>query len=158
MLCIVARGFLGSVLNGTGYGQLYVMHNDEGSCKLPKYASIVVWTKKEYRAVVDSSNAGLKPTRSGRNISAAEFLSKLESHSDRAATLSRSFTLTDLTSYLHDFERQKIPYNERLNWNISDNVFDVLHDISMIAAFKKLILPQSSFAFWGGFLSDAKEV
>lgn len=46
----------------------------------------------------------------------------------------------------------------RAGWNVTDYVFDVIHDIAMLATYKKLILPKSSFAFWGGFLSDATEV
>ena len=74
-------------------------------------------------------------------------------YSERSSD-SKTFTLSELTSYLHELERQ----SERSRWNVSDSVFDVLHDMSMLTAYKKLILPMSTFAFWGGFLSDAKEV
>ena len=40
----------------------------------------------------------------------------------------------------------------------SNQTKQLLHDLSALAQSDKLILPLSSWAFWGGFLSNASEI
>ena len=59
----------------------------------------------------------------------------------------------------NDFDRNSVslPFSPR-EWNVSDKVYGILHDLSLLISFKKIIVPKSSFGFWGSFLSDAIEV
>lgn len=73
------------------------------------------------------------------------------------------YTVDDLSAYLTVFQNQMRPpraltKSARTRWKISDKTFDAMHDVSTIAAYNKLIIPKSSFGFWGGFLSSATEV
>ena len=46
----------------------------------------------------------------------------------------------------------------RRKLNVTDAVFDILHDMAMLTSFNKLILPKSTFGFWGGLIGNAAEV
>jgi hypothetical protein len=115
------------------------MYNDV-DCHYGKYLAMINSLKSSYGAVADGGNSAtaLKAKNENDNDNASG-----NGNGKAKVSINSTATLTEAT---------------RSRWNVSDLVFDAMHDLAMMAAYNKLLLPDSTFGFWGGFLSNAQEV
>jgi hypothetical protein len=101
---------------------------NDNDCRGKRYSQLIDALKYDYGAKSDAGNSASDLRASLFNV---------------ISSTASNNTLTEIT---------------RARWNVSDIVFDTLHDVSMLMAYKKLVIPKSTFGFWGGFLSNATEV
>jgi hypothetical protein len=152
------------ILNNTEWNQIYLMYN-EVDCWGDRYMSLINGLKATYGALTDGGNAAtalraktianaLKtiPNASAINANANNATGNGNAETTTTSTHNpvNSTATTATTGTLNEITRAK--------WNVSDLVFDALHDVSMMAAHNKLIISESTFGFWGGLLSNAVEV
>lgn len=158
MIFVLAPKYLESILNHSSWKQLYVMYNQK-DCGAGRYLPTIRWLKHTYGAVLDGGTEN--PTSMKvPEMTASEFISymKNQNYGD-----GKAFTLDEIGTLLEKIKNSgSTKFSDLIatsKWNgVSAEVFDIIHDIAMIMAYNKLIIPRSTFAYWGAYLSNASEV